>query len=905
MRSEIQKITVLITTALCVLLLAPFASAQTCANPTRNKAAIIFNSSTAQLQYCDGSVWKAMGPMPSVPPPSGCPNVGDLCPDGSVYAGLSPDGNVPMYTTPADQGVIPWNNGNSSGYVTTSQTSATTGEANTTALIGLDSDSATGGTQPHLAAQTCADLTDHGQTDWYLPAKDELNVLYSNKVAIGGFNLSGLSPAGYYRSSSESNNINAWYQRFSTGVQNFNQKQAGLSVRCVRKERPQPTSIVPVGLVGHWRLDETSGTTAIDYASSNNGTMQGGLDPATDSVPGRVGTALNFGGDVNKYSIAVPYNSDFVMTGDLTLSAWIKHDTSLEGIYSSHRIISMQSNSPTRFYFIRTITSGSQRTIQFAVTGDTQGDGATGTVDVNDGQWHHIAGVLEGSTYRVYVDGVLDDSITDTGPPGTVDTTVEPLRIGGVSTVAENYAGDIDDVRVYNRALSADEIKQIYQATEAKLRYNTKYRVAEYFNGDEWVATGPLKYVPNAVNFDGTNDYLEYNAPLTGAADSTKWSGSVWLRLNSSLHQVLLDDDDGTGFYIDLDSTFGFEIIGNDLDNGPEVLRIRGPIIQNLSAGWHHIMWSLDLSDVNKRHIYVDGVDQLLSAPTYNTSGVIDFTRPATRVGRGAANRLNGDIADFWVDFGTYIDLSVEANRRKFISDTGMPMYLGPNGSIPTGSPPDIFLSGDTADWHTNKGTGGGFTENGELTDTIFSTYLDCSGIGDDYAYSSSGDTCYYYEQTGAGNWLNAQAACESNGGHLVNINDSVENSLVASLSYVSAETYIGGKDFDDDGRWRWVDENGNPDQQFWQGADGGTGITGVYENWAGSQPNQTGQDCTSILMNNAFWYDTGCNSNFPYICEITARCSNPERDEGTIIFNTSFNVMQYCNGEDWVKMGP
>jgi len=166
----------------------------------------------------------------------GTPAVGTLCADGSVYAGLSPDGNVAMYTTAADASSgTPWNNGNSSGYVTTSQTSAVTGEANTANLITIDSNSGVGGTQPHQAAQLCADSTANGHSDWYLPAKNELNVLYTSKTAIGGFNVSGSFPAGYYWSSSEYSNFFAWNQRFSDGNQFNSTKNGGSSVRCVRR----------------------------------------------------------------------------------------------------------------------------------------------------------------------------------------------------------------------------------------------------------------------------------------------------------------------------------------------------------------------------------------------------------------------------------------------------------------------------------------------------------------------------------------------------------------------------------------------------------------------------------------------------------------------------------------------
>ena len=83
--------------------------------------------------------------------------------------------------------------------------------------------------------------------------------------------------------------------------------------------------------------------------------------------------------------------------------------------------------------------------------------------------------------------------------------------------------------------------------------------------------------------------------------------------------------------------------------------------------------------------------------------------------------KLDGSIAELWFAPGVYIDLSVEENRRKFITDALRPANLGSDGSTPTGSAPLIYLSGATSSWHTNKGTGGGFTENGDLTDSTSS----------------------------------------------------------------------------------------------------------------------------------------------------------------------------------------
>lgn len=73
----------------------------------------------------------------------------------------------------------------------------------------------------------------YGYNDWRVPSKSELNVLFTNRAAIGGFNLSGSSPAGWYRSSSQHNHFSVWGQRFSDGYQVDDMIIVG-SLRCVR-----------------------------------------------------------------------------------------------------------------------------------------------------------------------------------------------------------------------------------------------------------------------------------------------------------------------------------------------------------------------------------------------------------------------------------------------------------------------------------------------------------------------------------------------------------------------------------------------------------------------------------------------------------------------------------------------
>lgn len=139
---------------------------------------------------------------------------GDPGYDPNVYHGL--------IAATADQSTgIHWYNGS---YVVTGATGTAigTGQANTTAIVTIQGAGS-------YAAQLCNDLTVGSYSDWYLPSKDELNKLFLNRLAIGGFAASYL-----YWSSSEYNANLAWNQNFSNGYQHNSYKFNTPRVRAVR-----------------------------------------------------------------------------------------------------------------------------------------------------------------------------------------------------------------------------------------------------------------------------------------------------------------------------------------------------------------------------------------------------------------------------------------------------------------------------------------------------------------------------------------------------------------------------------------------------------------------------------------------------------------------------------------------
>jgi hypothetical protein len=110
------------------------------------------------------------------------PKIGAKMPDGTIYAGISPDTGKPMYATPAD------------------------------APLTMTFNEAAEHAKTANSQKAC------GHRDWRVPTKAELNVLFNNRAAIGGFNVSGSYPAGWYCSSLPGYERTAWCQRFSDGA---------------------------------------------------------------------------------------------------------------------------------------------------------------------------------------------------------------------------------------------------------------------------------------------------------------------------------------------------------------------------------------------------------------------------------------------------------------------------------------------------------------------------------------------------------------------------------------------------------------------------------------------------------------------------------------------------------------
>jgi len=198
-------------------------------------------------------------------------------------------------------------------------------------------------------------------------------------------------------------------------------------------------------LVGYWKLDETSGTTAHD--ASGNG-QDGTLNGDPQWVSGILGGALEFDGDGDYVDIG--NDPIFNITGQITVACWIKVN---QFTINWQAIFTMGDDS---WRLQRQTTTDNLCWACTGVTGTPGNWWLHGNVNVNDGQWHHAAGVYDGLKYYLYVDGELDVS-KDTS--GSMSTSTYPVMIGAnAQQTGREFDGLIDDVRVYKRALTETEI---------------------------------------------------------------------------------------------------------------------------------------------------------------------------------------------------------------------------------------------------------------------------------------------------------------------------------------------------------------------------------------------------------------------------------------------------------------
>jgi hypothetical protein len=198
----------------------------------------------------------------------------------------------------------------------------------------------------------------------------------------------------------------------------------------------------PLGLVGAWSFDETRGTTAGDASGHGNA----GLISGATRRAGRYGNGLSFDG-VDDW-VTIDDDDTLDLTTGMTLEAWVRPDTVTTDWYT----VLLKEQAGQLAYALYANTDGRVPAGHVFAGGDIA---VRGPAALPAGRWSHLATTWDRSTIRLYVNGT---EVASAPLQGTAVTSSGPLRIGGNSIWPEWFDGMIDEVRVYDRALTPAEV---------------------------------------------------------------------------------------------------------------------------------------------------------------------------------------------------------------------------------------------------------------------------------------------------------------------------------------------------------------------------------------------------------------------------------------------------------------
>jgi len=402
-----------------------------------------------------------------------------------------------------------------------------------------------------------------------------------------------------------------------------------------------------------WRLDEGSGTTAYDEAGNFDGALQ------SDWVSGKYGNALNFDG-IKGYVDVEDVGS---WENAFTIAAWIKSTATSRGIIFSHsyneiyaRHIQVALEASGQITFLLRGAEPSINAPKFLITS---------TNSYNDGNWHFVVVTRDGDTAKMYVDGVevgieTDSAVGTIDPPTSAFIGVAEFDAGKV----QYFDGAIDEVRIYNRALSQEEINKIMSDSQYYSQGNVTSGVQDYMSFwrlDEGSGTtahdeagnfdGALQNMGdggwvsgkygNALNFDGIKGYVDVE-------DVGSWENAftiaAWIKSTATSRGIIFSHSYNEIYArhiqvaLEASGQITFLLRGAEPSiNAPKFL-ITSTNSYN-DGNWHFVVVTRD-GDTAK--MYVDGVE--VGIETDSAVGTID---PPTSAFIGVAEFDAGKVQYF------------------------------------------------------------------------------------------------------------------------------------------------------------------------------------------------------------------------------------------------------------------
>lgn len=294
------------------------------------------------------------------------------------------------------------------------------------------------------------------------------------------------------------------------------------------------------GLVGDWPLDEGSGDTVYDRAAENHGHLHVGyvleLDGMDDCVTIPNHDSINFGKDQD-FTVAVwvktaPEQKDTTVIDNMIVEKW-----SGEGGYPY--VIR---------YFNRTYGENAGRIVVGRYDG-SQNPYIVSNKVVNDGRFHHVAFVKDGSTLYLYLDGLLEGTTPDTTTGVTKNES--PLYVGVRGGTHYPFSGQINKLRIWDRALVMEEIQEDMDKPTSEVEGAVGNWAFDEGAGDVIQDRAPGQHngrlrVGHALELDGLDDYVEL--PPMDPDYANGFTVEAWVRYRSfQCWSRIIDFGNGAG----------------------------------------------------------------------------------------------------------------------------------------------------------------------------------------------------------------------------------------------------------------------------------------------------------------------------------------------------------------------
>jgi hypothetical protein len=383
------------------------------------------------------------------------------------------------------------------------------------------------------------------------------------------------------------------------------------------------------GLIGYWAFDDGSGTRAQDGSpNKNHGTLMGN----PQWVPGKVGMALKFDG-VDDW-VEVPHAAVLTVNKEVTVAAWINTSRYTGGPGGGEwQAILAKSNDP-RSYSFYTYTDG---TLHFSTTsgGAYVGSNSTGIVPLNE--WVHVAAMVVGGTHRYYINGQpAGEGGGGIVLPGSADTA--SVMIGVTHEGSNEFLGMIDEVRIYNRALTPNQVLDLFNGIAPAWLEAQEPNPAD---GKTGVTMGLLTWTAGdtAVYHDvyfGTN-------PTLGAAEFKVRTGYLfyWYGVFTpgTTYYWRIDEVEGDSVTIHTGNVWSFTAQPltawnpkppNGATNVLPAVQLSWSAGQNVTK--HHLYFGDSFSDVDSGAGGTDKGELALAVTTYNTGPLYPETTYYWRV---------------------------------------------------------------------------------------------------------------------------------------------------------------------------------------------------------------------------------------------------------------------------------